>query len=79
MLRRQTEPGELEPEQVVPGVLYLASDECGFSGKVLEAAGGEFGVARWASSDEVDFGREPVEPELIAERWAEIEGAVQTR
>jgi NAD(P)-dependent dehydrogenase (short-subunit alcohol dehydrogenase family) len=74
MLRRSVEPGELEPEQVAPGVVYLASSACTFSGKVLEAAGGEFDVARWASSDEVDFGREPVEPEDVAERWAEIEG-----
>jgi NAD(P)-dependent dehydrogenase (short-subunit alcohol dehydrogenase family) len=77
MLRRSVAPGELEPDQVVPGVLFLASEQCTFSGKVLEAAGGEFGVARWASSDEVDFGREPVEPETIAEHWQEIEGAVQ--
>ena len=76
VLRRQVEPGALEPEQVVPGVLFLASDRCDFSGTVLEAAGGEFSVARWSSSDGVDFGREPVEPETIAERWAEIEGKV---
>lgn len=76
MLRRSVEPGELEPEQVVPGVLFLASERCTFTGRVLEAAGGEFDVAEWSSSDGVDFGREPVEPEAIAERWAEIEGSV---
>jgi NAD(P)-dependent dehydrogenase (short-subunit alcohol dehydrogenase family) len=76
MLRRSVEPGELEPEQVVPGVVFLASDRCTFSGKVLGAAGGEFGVERWTSSDDIDLGREPVEPETIAERWAEIEGVV---
>ncbi len=76
VLVREVAPGELEPEQVVPGVLYLASDRCTFSGKVLEAAGGEFDVARWASSDGVDFGKEPVEPETVAERWNEIEGLV---
>jgi NAD(P)-dependent dehydrogenase (short-subunit alcohol dehydrogenase family) len=76
VLVRETAPGELEPEQVVPGVLFLASEECTFSGKVLEAAGGEFDVARWVSSDGIDFGREPVEPETIAERWSEIEGLV---
>jgi NAD(P)-dependent dehydrogenase (short-subunit alcohol dehydrogenase family) len=76
VLVRETAPGELEPEQVVPGVLFLASEECTFSGKVLEAAGGEFDVARWVSSDEVDFGRTPVGPEVIAERWSEIEGLV---
>jgi NAD(P)-dependent dehydrogenase (short-subunit alcohol dehydrogenase family) len=76
MLRRATEPGELTPEQVVPGVVFLSSERCTVSGKVLEAGGGEFDVARWTSSDEIDFGRQPVEPETIAERWAEIEGAV---
>jgi NAD(P)-dependent dehydrogenase (short-subunit alcohol dehydrogenase family) len=76
VLVRQVALGELEPEQVVPGVVFLASERCSFSGKVLEAAGGAFDVARWASSDGVDFGREPVEPEVIGERWNEIEGLV---
>jgi NAD(P)-dependent dehydrogenase (short-subunit alcohol dehydrogenase family) len=77
MLTRSVEPGELEPEQVAPGVVFLASERCTFAGKVLEAAGGEFDVASWTSSPDVDFGREPVDPELIAERWAEIEGVVR--
>lgn len=77
MLTRSVEPGELEPEQVAPGVIFLASDRCTVTGKVLEAAGGAFDVARWTSSEDVDFGREPVEPEVIAERWAEIEGVVE--
>jgi NAD(P)-dependent dehydrogenase (short-subunit alcohol dehydrogenase family) len=76
MLTRVVQPGELEPEQVAPGVLFLASEQCTFSGKVLEAGGGEFDVARWTSSPEVEFGREPVAPETIAEHWAEIEGKV---
>jgi NAD(P)-dependent dehydrogenase (short-subunit alcohol dehydrogenase family) len=76
MLTRPVEPGELDPEQVVPGVLFLASEACGVTGRVLEAGGGAFDVARWASSEDVDFGRVPVEPEVIGERWAEIEGAV---
>ena len=74
MLRREVEPGELEPEQVSPAVVFLASEACTFSGKVIECAGGRFGTARWVSSDVVDFGREPVEPELLGERWPEIEG-----
>ena len=76
MLTRSVAPGELEPAQVAPGVLFLASERCTFSGRVLEAAGGEFSVARWTSSGDVDFGREPAKPEAIADRWAEIEGAV---
>ena len=75
MLRRSTEPGELDPEQVSPAVVFLASERCTFSGKVLECSGGRFSVARWTSSDVVDLGREPAAPEVIAERWAELEGA----
>ena len=75
MLRRSTEPGELDPEQVSPAVVFLASERCAFSGKVLECSGGRFSVARWTSSAVVDLGREPVAPEVIAKRWAELEGA----
>jgi NAD(P)-dependent dehydrogenase (short-subunit alcohol dehydrogenase family) len=78
VLVRKVAPGELEPEHVVPGVLFLASEECTVSGRVLEAAGGEFDVARWTSTDEVDLGRSPVGPEVVAGRWAEIEGAVRS-
>jgi len=39
-----------------------------------EAGGGEFDVARWTSSPDVDFGRDPVSPETIAEEWPRIEG-----
>jgi NAD(P)-dependent dehydrogenase (short-subunit alcohol dehydrogenase family) len=78
VLTWKVEPGELEPEQVVPGVVFLASEQCTFTGKVLEAGGGEFSVAQWTSSDDVDFGREPAEPEAIAERWPEIEGVVRS-
>jgi NAD(P)-dependent dehydrogenase (short-subunit alcohol dehydrogenase family) len=73
MLTRTVEAGELEPEQVAPGVLFLASKECAVSGAVLEAGGGEFGVARWTSSGEVDFGRQRVEPETIADHWPDID------
>lgn len=69
---RHAEPGELKPEQVAPGVLFLASDACAITGVVLSAADGRFAVRRWARSEGVDFGGEPVEPEQIAERWDEI-------
>ena len=75
MLRREVAPGELDPEQVSPAVVFLASERCTFSGKVLECSGGRFSVARWTSSDTVDLGREPAPASVIEERWAEIEGA----
>jgi NAD(P)-dependent dehydrogenase (short-subunit alcohol dehydrogenase family) len=69
---RPAEPGELEPEQVAPGVLFLASEQCTLTGVVLAAAGGRFEVRRWARSAGVDFGADPAEPEQVAERWEEI-------
>jgi len=70
---QDTRPGELEPGQVAPGVLFLGSEQCGVTGVVLSAAGGRFAVRSWARSEGIDFGRYPVEPEQIAERWPEIE------
>jgi NAD(P)-dependent dehydrogenase (short-subunit alcohol dehydrogenase family) len=70
---RPAEPGELEPEQVAPGVLFLASEECGLTGVVLAAAGGRFEVRRWQRSLGVDFGRQPVAPEELARRWADLD------
>jgi NAD(P)-dependent dehydrogenase (short-subunit alcohol dehydrogenase family) len=69
---RPAEPGELEPSQVAPGVLFLASEECTVTGEVLSAAGGRFGSPRWAGSAGVDFGRGDVDPEQIADRWSEL-------
>lgn len=75
MLQRASEPGELDPELVVPGVLFLASERCTFSGVVLQAAGGRFSTVWWQRGDALDFGRAPVDPEAIAQRWQEIDGA----
>jgi NAD(P)-dependent dehydrogenase (short-subunit alcohol dehydrogenase family) len=69
---RHAEPGQLEPEQVAPGVLYLASEECPVSGAVLAAAGGRFDLRSWTRSGTVDFGREPVGPDDLAARWADL-------
>jgi NAD(P)-dependent dehydrogenase (short-subunit alcohol dehydrogenase family) len=69
---QEARPGELGPEQVAPGVAFLASDACDVNGVVLGAAGGLFAGRRWARSHGVNFGREPAAPEAIAERWSEI-------
>jgi NAD(P)-dependent dehydrogenase (short-subunit alcohol dehydrogenase family) len=69
---REAEPGELEPEQVAPGVLFLSSEACGVTGAVLSAAGGRFAARWWARSEGIDVGPSPVSPELVAERWDEI-------
>jgi NAD(P)-dependent dehydrogenase (short-subunit alcohol dehydrogenase family) len=66
--------GQMAPEQVAPAVAFLASSACDFSGVVVRAAAGRFSVARWAYTEGVDLGPEPVAPEAIAEHWARIAG-----
>jgi NAD(P)-dependent dehydrogenase (short-subunit alcohol dehydrogenase family) len=65
---------ELLPELVAPGVAFLASSACTDSGVVLLAAGGRFQAAQWTDHEGIDFGRTPVDPELIAARWPDICG-----
>jgi NAD(P)-dependent dehydrogenase (short-subunit alcohol dehydrogenase family) len=68
------EPGELEPEQVAPGVVFLASEDCTANGVVLSAAGGVFGIRRWERGVEIDLGPRP-DPETLAKRWADLAAA----
>jgi NAD(P)-dependent dehydrogenase (short-subunit alcohol dehydrogenase family) len=77
MSQEPSAEGVHDPELVAPGVLFLSSRACDFSGAVLRAADGRFSTVGWHAGDEVDFGREPVEPEAIAEHWAELEGAAR--
>jgi NAD(P)-dependent dehydrogenase (short-subunit alcohol dehydrogenase family) len=72
MLTREVGPGELLPEQVAPGAVYLASRECHVSAVVLRAANGRFSLGGYAVTDGIDFGREPATPELVAARWDQI-------
>lgn len=65
---------ELSPDLVAPGVVFLASSRCRFSGIVLNAAGGRFSTTHWSSSVGTDFGPIPVVPETIAQRWHDICG-----
>jgi NAD(P)-dependent dehydrogenase (short-subunit alcohol dehydrogenase family) len=66
--------GELLPEQVAPGVVYLASASCSVSGVVLRAAGGRFSLGRYGVTSGVDLGRGPATPEDVAAAWPDIEG-----
>ena len=70
--RRQVEPGELTPEQVAPGVVFLASPQCNVSGIVLRAGDGRFSAGQYVSGPSIDFGRTPTRPETIATRWKEL-------
>jgi NAD(P)-dependent dehydrogenase (short-subunit alcohol dehydrogenase family) len=71
---REVKPGELEPEHVAPAVVFLASEACELNGVVLGAAGGRFETRWWTRAEGVDLGLQPVAPETIAERWAEVAG-----
>jgi NAD(P)-dependent dehydrogenase (short-subunit alcohol dehydrogenase family) len=76
MYRGAAAEGELTPEQVAPAVAFLASSACHVTGVVLRAADGRFAVGRYALNDGVDLGREPVSPDVVAERWEEIVGGL---
>lgn len=70
--RRDVAPGVLTPEQVAPGVVYLASARCACSGVVLHAADGRFAVGYFCRNEGVDLGSTPTSPEMIAARWDEL-------
>jgi NAD(P)-dependent dehydrogenase (short-subunit alcohol dehydrogenase family) len=65
---------ELRPEQVAPGVAFLASSSCNVSGVILQAENGHFSTVHWGKSKEVDFGAEAATPEAFAEKWPSIVG-----
>lgn len=62
-------PGTLRPEQVAPGVAFLASSACNVSGIILRAGDGHFSTMRWQVGPEIEFGAEATTPETIAEKW----------
>ena len=61
--------GALRPEQVAPGVAFLASSSCNVSGIILRASNGHFSTMHWQTGPEVDFGAVAATPEIIAEKW----------
>ncbi len=70
----QMTPGELRPEQVAPGVAFLASSACEVSGMILRAGNGRFSTMRWQVGPEVDFGAEAATPEDFAMQWKKLIG-----
>jgi len=73
----QDEPEDLRPEQVAPGVLYLASPECQESGFIVRASNGQFTAARWVERDNVDYPLNLAAVEVstgedVATRWQKI-------
>jgi NAD(P)-dependent dehydrogenase (short-subunit alcohol dehydrogenase family) len=75
MMTRRVGPGALRPEDVAPGVAYLASAECQTSGVVRRAANGRFSIGRYAVSAGVDLGSKgSIEIEAVADAWRDITG-----
>lgn len=74
MFRNAVTPQELRPEQVAPGVAFLASSQCDVSGIVLQASNGHFSTACWQRSIGIDFGETIAPPEAIADQWKSISG-----
>jgi NAD(P)-dependent dehydrogenase (short-subunit alcohol dehydrogenase family) len=70
----QVTPGELRPEQVAPGVAFLASSACAVSSIILRASNGHFSTMRWQIGPEVDFGVEAATPEDFAAQWKKLVG-----
>jgi NAD(P)-dependent dehydrogenase (short-subunit alcohol dehydrogenase family) len=68
----QVTQGELRPEQIAPGVAFLASSTCNVSGIILRASDGHFSTMRWQIGPEVDFGAQPATPEDFAAHWEQI-------
>ncbi len=65
-------PGALRPEQVAPGVAFLASNSCNISGMILRAGDGHFSTMHWQVGPDVNFGTEAATPEMIAEQWEQL-------
>lgn len=74
MFRSSVAPQEVQPEQVAPGVAFLASSQCNVSGIVLQASNGHFSAVQQHQSAGVDFGEAIATPEAIADQWSIITG-----
>lgn len=71
------EPEDLRPEQVAPGVLFLASRECQDSGNILRASNGQFTAGRWVEREDVNYpldlaAVECTTAEDVAAHWQQI-------
>ena len=70
IFRAPVAEGELTAESVAPGVALLASNQCPFNGKVLQAAGGKFALAELNSIQLADFAADAT-PEALLQAISE--------
>ncbi|MGL4610138.1 MAG: SDR family NAD(P)-dependent oxidoreductase [Trueperaceae bacterium] len=71
IFRRQVAPNELTPESIAPGVVFLGSSECKWTGKVFRAADGKFAVGEFSRTPEVDLGHHAT-PENIMRAFPNV-------
>ncbi len=65
--------GRIQPELVAAMAVFLVSDQCPATGKILSAGGGYYSCAQMSESDGVRFNPgTPVTADQIAERFNEI-------
>ncbi|NOK58778.1 MAG: SDR family NAD(P)-dependent oxidoreductase [Chloroflexi bacterium AL-W] len=70
IFRREVAPDELRPESVAPGVVFLGSQQCTWTGKVLQIAGERCAVGAFESTEALDLGPQAT-PEQIMQALAE--------
>lgn len=70
IFRRQVALDELRPESVTPGVVFLGSQSCTWTGKVLQMAGGRCAVGAFESTETLDLGPHTT-PEQLMQALAE--------
>ena len=63
---------KLSPEFVTPIVLYLVSESCTDSGKIVCTGAGGIQIAGIYVNEPSFLGKSPATPEDIAAKWAEI-------
>lgn len=71
IFRRQVATNELTPESIAPGVVFLGSSNCQWTGKVLRAAGGTFAVGEFSRTPEVELGNAAT-PESIMQALTNV-------
>ncbi len=65
MLRRKVDPGTHTADQVAPGVVFLASEQCNLSGIILRADNGKFSTVNLSISEEITLAGDKLTPEGV--------------
>jgi hypothetical protein len=64
---------KLRPEYVTPAVLYLCSEECKVSRRIISAGAGLIQRAAMLINKGAFLGEEPATPEAVRDQWEKID------